>query len=128
MNEFEGLGLSAETLAKIKDAGQRGAIRQAAADESAAADKVNELGLTGQGAENFKAKYVASLQAGRRSVRQHVRAVLESTEGKARPSAALAVAMRSDLTTDQAIAELAAMPPERDETEAAADFITGAGR
>jgi len=127
-SEFEGLGLGADLLAKIEDAGQRSVIRQTADDESAAAGKANQLGLTGQAAEDFKAKYVASLQDSRKAVRQHVRAVLESPEGKARPSAALAVAMRPELTTEQAIAELAAMPPEQDETEAAANFILGAGR
>lgn len=121
--EFDGLGLSPEQRMQADAAGQRAAVRQAAQDENLAAVAANERGLSGREAEDFKAKYVASLQAGRRAVRQHVKAVLESPEGKARPTAALDVALRSDLTTEQAIAKLAAMPAEVDEAEAAARRI-----
>jgi len=127
-NELAGLGYSDDFLEKIDRSARESQARQAAEDENAAAIKANALGLTGQDADDFKQKFVAARQEGRLAVRQHVRAVLESPEGKARPSAALSVAMRPELTTEQAIAELAAMPPEQDETEAAANFILGAGR
>lgn len=126
--EFEGLGLSPELEARFEELGRRGAARQAAKDENLAAVRASELGLTGREAENFKAEYLANLQAGREAARQHVKAVLESPEGRVRPSAALDVAMRSDLTTDQAIAKLASMPAEVDESQAAADMILNAGK
>lgn len=127
-NEFASLDLGAETLNKIETAGQRCALRQAAADENTAAVKANALGLSGRAADDFKSRYVAAIQESRSAVRLHVKAVLESPEGKARPAAAQAVAMRPDLTTEQAIEHLAALPAEHDETEAAAAFILGAGR
>lgn len=127
-SEFDGLGLSAETLEKIERLGNECRLREAAEDENRAAVKANELGLSGQAADDFKARYVAGLNEGRAAARQHCKAVLESPEGKARPSAAKRLIGNPRLTTEEAIAELAAMPPEVDETEAAADFILGAGR
>ena len=124
--EFEGLGLSPELTARADELGLQSAVRQAAEDERWVAKKVNELGLRGQEAEEFKAECLAARQAGREKVRRHMLAVIESPEGKARPAAALAVAARLDLTTNQAIAKLADMPPEVDEAEAAAQLILNA--
>lgn len=122
-SEFDGLGLSPEFIAHIEEVGRRCEARQAAKDEREAAEKANELGLTGREAENFKARLVTSLNAGRRAARDRVLAVVESPEGKARPKAALDVALRSDLTAEQAIAKLAATPVEEDEAAAAARKI-----
>lgn len=113
--ELEGLGLSPELKARAEELGQLSAERQAARDENLAVVRANDLGLSGRDAEIFKERYVSGLQAGRQKVRDHVQAVLESPAGRSRPSAALNVAMRSDLTAEQAIAKLDAMPPEEDE-------------
>lgn len=117
MNEFE-----------IHRIGQLAQARQAAADERAAVESANACGLAGQAAEQYKAKFIRDVEQARAGVRRHVQTIIESPEGQARPEAAREVAFDPNLTTDQALAKLAAMPVEADETAAAAAFILGAGR
>lgn len=106
-----------DIAARIEESSQRAARRQAAEDERRAAEAANAAGLTGQAAEDFKAKHVQACRAVRLAVRQHVQAVLESPEGQARPTAAREVALRPDLTTAQAIAILADEPEEEEDDD-----------
>ena len=114
-------------MESLEDLSRRSAARQAAEDERHAAESARALGLTGQAAEEFKARHVQAARAGRLAVRDHVAAVLESPEGRARPTAAREVALRPDLTTDQALATLRDMPAEdADEADQLARFILDA--
>jgi hypothetical protein len=118
--EYEGLGLSPELEARAEESARRNRARIAAEDENYAAVSANNLGLTGREAEDHKAKIVAARQQGREAVRKRCLAIFESPEGKARPSAATELALRWDLSADQAIAKLATMPVEDSEAEAEA--------
>ena len=111
---------------RIEELGRQCQARQAATDERDAAERANALGLTGQDAEQFRARFVSARQGARAAVRAHVSAVLESPEAEGRRSAAIKVALDPDLSTDQAIAKLADMPADIDDAEAAARFILDA--
>jgi len=76
----------------------------AAAEQTVAVDKAR--------AEGFDAGKAEGVTAGRKAERERINAILGSEQGKARPNAALAAALDTDMTVEQATAFLAKLPEE----------------
>lgn len=112
VKELVAAGLSRDEAERIAAKGNQARDQQLARDERRAAEAATAKGLTGKQAERFRARYVEQIQAGRKAVRDHVAAVLNSPAAAGRPEAARDVAIPPGLSTREAIERLERMPIE----------------